>query len=171
MATPRVSIAPLVDITTRHFRYLLRLVSRRVVLHTPMLAARKVAASSSPSILRFHADEVDSGGLVAQIGGDSVSTVVRAAQKCEAVGYSAINLNLGCPAKSAQGGSFGATLMLPDKRRRLLRIVKALNEEVDIPVSCKVRIGVDEHDRYLLGACRTLGVVLTAVRFRLSRQL
>ena len=85
--------------------------------------------------------------MVAQLGGESVREVLRAARKVQEAGFAEVNLNLGCPARGAQGGSYGATLMLPQHHRRVVDILKAMTSELSIPVSCKVRIGVDDHDR------------------------
>ena len=143
LAVPRhtVSVAPMVDITHRHFRYMMRLISRRAVLWTPMLVARKL----DPRQLRYHPNEKPP---VAQLGGDEEKSIIAAALRCQELGYSEVNLNLGCPARSAQAGKHGILLMLPESHDSLLSLVKTMSANLDIPVSCKVRIGVDDHDTY-----------------------
>ena len=144
---PVVSVAPMVDVTGRHFRYLIRLMSKRTTLWTPMFTASRLARRKRrvvDSMLRFHPRELP---LVAQIGGDDVRTMLSAARKCEAAGYSEVNINLGCPARNAQSGNYGAMLMHPP-HDQLLQLAGDLVSALNIPVSVKLRIGVDEHDNY-----------------------
>ena len=147
MATS-VHVAPMVDITTRHFRYLMRLMTKRTVLWTPMFYARRIAARKQhavDSMLRFHPAE---GAPVAQLGGDDLKALLAAGRRCQRLGYSEVNLNLGCPADSAKKERFGAMLMLPCAHDRVVAALRAMTSELSIPVSVKVRIGVDEHDSY-----------------------
>ena len=145
---PSISVAPMVDITSRHFRFLVRLLSKRTVLWTPMFYARRVASRKThvvAGMLRYHELE---GAPVAQLGGDCPKTLVAAARRCEQFGYSEVNLNLGCPADSAKSEQFGAMLMLPRAQSKVVAAVRALTQELSIPVSVKLRIGVDDHDSY-----------------------
>ena len=140
----------MVDVTTRHFRYLIRLLSNRTTLYTPMYAARRLATRKRHavnSMIAFHPAELGSasasrgasggssaaagragGGrlLAAQLGGDDIRTMLSAARKCIEVGYPEINLNLGCPARSAQAGRHGAMLMRPDAHDDVMRLLRAM---------------------------------------------
>jgi tRNA-dihydrouridine synthase A len=145
----RVSVAPMVDVTTRHFRYLIRLMSKRTALYTPMYVARRLATRKRhvvDKMIRFHAAELPQ--LVAQLGGDDRRTMLSAARRCQEAGYSEINLNLGCPARSAQAGRHGAALMRPEAHDHVVALLREMVCELDVPVTVKLRIGVDDCDSY-----------------------
>lgn len=149
-AAPVISVAPMVDVTTRHFRYLIRLLSNRTTLYTPMYAARRLATRKRHAVnamIAFHPAELGTGSgsgsgrggsgsaatgggggglLAAQLGGDDVRTMLTAARKCIEVGYPEININLGCPARSAQAGRHGAMLMRPDAHDDVITLLKAM---------------------------------------------
>ena len=152
MPPPVISVAPMVDVTTRHFRYLLRLLSQHTTLWTPMLVAARLASKkrhAADRLLQFHPAEDGGGGrLVAQLGGDDPKTMLKAAARCAAAGYSEVNVNMGCPARSAKAGRHGAALMRPEAHDDAVELVRRLAGEVDVPVSVKLRIGVDEHDGF-----------------------
>jgi tRNA-dihydrouridine synthase A len=146
---PVISVAPMVDVTGRHFRYLVRLMSKRTTLWTPMFVARRLATRKRhvvDQMLRFHPDELQ-GGLVAQLGGDDPKTMISAALKCQAAGYSEVNINLGCPARNAQAGNHGAMLMRPP-HDNLVHLVREMTQQLSVPVSLKIRLGVDEYESY-----------------------
>jgi tRNA-dihydrouridine synthase len=139
----------MVDVTTRHFRYLIRLMSKRTALYTPMYVARRLATRKRHAVdkmIHFHPAELPH--LAAQLGGDDRRTMLSAARKCQEAGYSEINLNLGCPARSAQAGRHGAALMRPDAHDHVVALLREMACELDVPVTVKLRIGVDEHDSY-----------------------
>ena len=142
-----VSCAPMVGVTNRHWRYLMRLITKRASLWTPMFVARRVALRKrhvAEEMLRFHPDERPP---VVQLGGDDPKTVLAAGRRCQEMGFAEVNLNLGCPARNAQAGNHGAMLMRPP-HTAAVAVLKALTSELSVPVSAKVRIGVDEHDSY-----------------------
>lgn len=144
-----VSVAPMVDVTTRHFNRLIRLLSKRTTLYTPMIAAQKLTnRKRANELLRFHDEERQGGGLVAQLGGADPDHILRAAERVQAHGYSELNINLGCPAKNAQSFEYGAALMKPHRHENVVAMLSRLTTELTIPVSVKLRIGVDTHDSY-----------------------
>jgi tRNA-dihydrouridine synthase A len=55
-------------------------------------------------------------------------------------------LNVGCPSDRVQAACFGAALMLDPAR--VAACVAAMRASVDVPVTVKTRLGVDEHDSY-----------------------
>eukprot|EP01043_Picozoa_sp_COSAG02_P023118 COSAG02_NODE_1225_length_13785_cov_12.911588_2_plen_509_part_00 len=145
----RVSVAPMVDVTTRHFRYLIRLMSKRTSLYTPMYVARRLATRKRhvvDKMIHYHPAELPQ--LTAQLGGDDRRTMLSAARKCQEAGYSEVNINLGCPARSAQAGRHGAALMKPDAHDHVVALLREMVCELDVPVTVKLRIGVDDHDSY-----------------------
>lgn len=143
-----LSVAPMMARTDRHFRYLLRQITRRSLLYSEMVHARAVVRGRRERLLAFDAAEHP---LVLQIGSDDPADAAAAARVAEAWGYDEVNLNVGCPSDRVQAARFGACLMAEPER--VARIVDAMADAVSIPVSVKHRIGIDDLDRYedLLG--------------------
>jgi tRNA-dihydrouridine synthase A len=143
MTPHRLCIAPMMDRTDRHFRYLLRLTSPHARLYTEMVTARAVLRGDAARLLRF--DEVEHP-VALQLGGSDPNELAAAARRGAAEGYDEINLNVGCPSDRVQAGCFGAALMLePDL---VADCVVAMRAAVDVPVTVKTRLGVDQHDSY-----------------------
>ena len=139
----RLSVAPMMDRTDRHLRYLLRLLAPHARLYTEMITARALLRGDAERLLRFDATEHPVG---LQLGGGDAGELAAAARLGEAAGYDEINLNVGCPSDRVQAGCFGAALML--ERARVAECVRAMRAEVAVPVTVKTRLGVDEHDSY-----------------------
>jgi len=121
------------------------------MLPAKRLATRKLRDANR--MLRFHKDEaalhpLGGGGLVVQLGGDDKHMLLEAALRCEDLGYNEVNLNLGCPAASVASHSHGVVLMRPSRHGQLAKALHHMTSQLRIPVSCKVRIGVDEHDSF-----------------------
>lgn len=138
-----VSIAPMMDRTDRHFRYLLRLLSPNVLLYTEMVVAQAITHGNGERFLGHHAVEQP---LVLQLGGSEAAALAEAAVVGEQYGYAAINLNIGCPSDRVQSGQFGACLMAHPER--VADCVQAIRERVGVPVSIKTRIGIDDREDY-----------------------
>lgn len=136
-----ICIAPMMAYTDRHFRYLLRLISKHTVLYTEMVTAQAIIYGDRPSLLDFSTHEHP---VAVQLGGSDPIQLAEAAKICEEWGYDEINLNVGCPSERVQNGCFGAALMKePDL---VARCMAAMRESVGIPVTIKTRLGVDAFD-------------------------
>jgi len=107
-ASRAVSIAPMMDRTDRHFRYLLRLIGPHMLLYTEMVVARAICHGDQARLLEFAAAEHP---LALQLGGSEPAVLAAAAVAGAARGYDEINLNIGCPSDRVQSGQFGACLM------------------------------------------------------------
>lgn len=143
MINRKLSIAPMMRHTDRHFRYMFRQITNYTVLYTEMITAMALKHGDRD---RFLMKSDCENPVVCQIGGDDPELLVAAARWVKEAGYDAVNLNVGCPSERVQSGSFGACLMKePERVRDLLAEVR---EKVDIPVTIKHRIGVDELDSY-----------------------
>ena len=79
-----------------------------------------------------------------QLGGADPSAMAQCAVQAQTRGYDEVNINVGCPSDRVQNGSFGACLMAQPKL--VSDCIKAMKAEVDIPVTVKTRLGIDEHD-------------------------
>ena len=139
----RVSVAPMMGWTDRHDRYFLRLIAPNIPLYTVMLTTGALIHGKSDSMLKFHKKE---SPLALQLGGSDPKDLSICAKYGEEEGYDEINLNCGCPSDRVQRGDFGACLM---KNASLVAdSIDAMKQTVDIPVTVKCRIGVDEFDSY-----------------------
>ena len=145
----QLSVAPMMERTDRHFRYLMRLVSPNARLYTEMIVAAALVHGDHERLLAFNEREHP---VAVQLGGSDPEQLAKAAGLAAATGYDEINLNVGCPSSRVQAGSFGARLMLDPER--VAACVTAMREASVRPVTVKTRIGVDEHDDY--GVLRTL---------------
>ena len=136
-------VAPMMQYTDMHDRYLLRLISKRVFLYTEMIATGSLIFGKCFNQLEFNTEEHPVG---VQLGGSNISDLIECSKKCEQFGYDEINLNVGCPSDRVQKGKFGACLMLePDL---VAECLAAMKNSVNIPVSIKCRLGVDNHEEY-----------------------
>ena len=139
----RICVAPMMDYTDRHCRYLLRLVSPGALLYTEMVTAQALAHGDAERLLGFDPAEHP---VALQLGGSDPGLLAQAARLGEARGYDEINLNVGCPSDRVQSGRFGACLMAePDL---VADCVRAMREAVRVPVTVKCRIGIDDRDDY-----------------------
>ncbi|KZR73337.1 tRNA dihydrouridine(20/20a) synthase DusA [Prochlorococcus marinus] len=138
----RFSVAPMLDCTDRHFRVLMRQISRRALLYTEMLVAQALHHSNRlDHLLDF---DIIEHPLSLQVGGDDPKMLAEAARLADAWGYDEINLNVGCPSSRAKAGNFGACLMA--KPDQVARCVEAMAMASPLPVTVKHRLGIDNLD-------------------------
>ncbi len=133
----------MLDWTDRHCRYFHRLLTRRAVLYTEMVTTAALLQGDLRRHLAFDASEHP---LALQLGGSEPEALMRCAVLAQSWGYDEINLNVGCPSERVQRGAFGACLMA--EPQLIADCVAAMQREVDIPVTVKHRIGIDEQEDY-----------------------
>lgn len=138
---PRLSVAPMMALTDRHFRYLMRLITRQAVLYTEMVTAEAVIHGNRDNLLGHDPTEAP---LVLQLGGSEPGAMAEAAAIGEAAGYHEVNINVGCPSDRVQHGRFGACLMA--EPHTVAACVREMQLAVAIPVTVKCRIGIDRSD-------------------------
>ncbi len=138
-----LSIAPMMDRTDRHFRYLMRQITRNTLLYTEMVTTQAIIRGDRNKLLEFSPEEKP---LVLQLGGDNPKQLAECTKIAEDWGYDAVNLNVGCPSPRVQNGNFGACLMAQPEL--VGDAVNAMQKVVTIPVTVKHRIGIDDRDRY-----------------------
>ncbi|WP_236045119.1 MULTISPECIES: tRNA dihydrouridine(20/20a) synthase DusA [Pseudooceanicola] len=137
----RLSVAPMMDWTDRHCRYLHRLLSRKALLYTEMVTSPALVRGGALHLLDH---DVSEHPVALQLGGSDPAELAQAAKLGAEAGYDEINLNCGCPSDRVQSGTFGAILMQqPDL---VARCVEAMRAAVDVEVTVKCRIGVDDQD-------------------------
>ena len=156
----------MMDYTDTHFRYFLRQLSSNIFLYTEMVSCEAIIFGNRDGLLKYNPGEHPVG---LQIGGSSIEKMTEAAIIGEAFGYDEINLNVGCPSGRVQSGAFGACLMRePDL---VAACMEAMRAAVNIPVTVKCRIGVDDQDPQtalpqLVSSCREAGVKVFIIHAR-----
>ncbi len=139
----KVCLAPMMDYTDRHFRYLMRLISKNMLLYTEMVHCGAVLHGNRYRLLQFDNFEIP---LALQLGGNDPQALALAARIAQDCGYSEVNLNVGCPSDRVKSGQFGACLMATPGL--VGDCIAAMQAAVDIPVTVKNRIGIDKHADY-----------------------
>ncbi|MFU8821495.1 MAG: tRNA dihydrouridine(20/20a) synthase DusA [Gammaproteobacteria bacterium] len=133
----------MMDWTDRHCRFFLRLLTPNALLYTEMVTAQAILHGDRNRLLGFDPAE---SPVALQLGGSEPATLATAARAGANYGYDEINLNVGCPSDRVQSGRFGACLMAEPALVR--DCVAAMRAAVDLPVTVKSRIGIDEHEDY-----------------------
>lgn len=136
-----LAIAPMMDWTDRHCRYLHRLLSKRALLFTEMVTSAAVVHGDRRALLRFHPSEHP---VAVQLGGSDSVELAEATRICADFGYDEINLNVGCPSDRVKSGRFGACLMAEPEL--VAHCVAAMKGATTLPVTVKCRIGIDDQD-------------------------
>ena len=142
-ARPVLSIAPMLDLTDRHFRYFMRLITRRTLLYSEMVVTTSILRGDKKKLLDFSPEELP---LALQLGGDNPAELAECAKIGQDWGYSEINLNVGCPSDRVQQGSFGACLMASPEL--IARCVERMKSATTLPVTVKHRLGIDDRQEY-----------------------
>ena len=137
----RFCVAPMMDWTDRHCRYFHRLLAPHVRLYTEMVTTGAALHGDRERLLGF---DVAEHPVALQLGGSDPIDLTAAARIGADMGYEEINLNVGCPSDRVQSGRFGACLMR--EPALVADCVAAMRAAVDIPVTVKCRIGVDDQD-------------------------
>jgi tRNA-dihydrouridine synthase A len=135
----RIAVAPMMDWTDRHCRFFLRGFAPDTLLYTEMITTGAVLRGDRQKLLRFDAEEHP---VALQLGGSDPAALAESARIGEAEGYDEINLNCGCPSDRVHSGAFGACLM--QRPRLVADCVAAMRAAVRIPVTVKLRIGVED---------------------------
>jgi tRNA-dihydrouridine synthase A len=152
----RLSVAPMLDWTDRHCRYFHRLLSRQTLLYTEMVTTGALIHGDVARHLRFNPEEQP---VALQLGGSDPVDLAACAKLGAQWGYSEINLNCGCPSERVQRGAFGACLMA--EPQLVADCVKAMVDVVEVPVTVKHRIGIDQVESYDF-VCDFVGAVSQA---------
>ena len=138
-----VSVAPMMAWTDRHCRYFMRQLSRQCLLYTEMVTTGAVLHGKRSRLLAYHPDEHP---LAIQLGGSDPQALAECARIAESLGFDEVNLNVGCPSDRVRTGRFGACLMA--EPALVARCVEAMRRAVDIPVTVKSRIGIDDQEEW-----------------------
>lgn len=139
----RFCLAPMMDYSDRHCRYLWRLISSQARMYSEMVVTGALIHGDKERFLRFNPEEK---AIALQIGGSDPKELAQCSVLAEEWGYDEVNLNCGCPSDRVQKGKIGAILMTEPEL--VAQCVERMQSQVSIPVTVKHRIGVDEIDDY-----------------------
>lgn len=139
----RLNVAPMMDWTDRHCRFFHRCLAPSALLYTEMVTTGAVLHGDLDRLIGFSEAEHP---IALQLGGSDPAELAESARIAQQRGYDEVNLNVGCPSDRVQRGRFGACLMLEPALVR--DCVAAMRDAVDIPVTVKTRLGVDDHYSY-----------------------
>jgi tRNA-dihydrouridine synthase A len=137
----KFSVAPMMDWTDRNCRAFHRHLSQHALLYTEMVTADAVIHGDRERLLGY--DEIEQP-VALQLGGSEPEKLAKAARIGADYGYCEINLNVGCPSERVQSGAFGACLMR--EADLVAECLAAMRAAVDIPVTVKHRLGVDDDE-------------------------
>ena len=137
----KLSVAPMMDWTDRHCRYFHRTLSKNALLYTEMVTSPALIKGNATYLLEFDKSEHP---IALQLGGSDPNELAKAAVIGSKYGYDEINLNVGCPSDRVQSGTFGAVLMKTPEV--VAKCCKEMIHAVDIEVTVKCRVGVDQQD-------------------------
>ena len=129
----------MLDWTDRHCRYFHRLLTKQALLYTEMVTTGALLNGDVERHLRFNAFEQP---VALQLGGSEPKEMAECARIAEDYGYAEVNINVGCPSERVQKGAFGACLMA--EPHLIADCVAAMQAAVNMPVTVKNRIGIDE---------------------------
>ncbi|MBC7473566.1 MAG: tRNA dihydrouridine(20/20a) synthase DusA [Candidatus Sericytochromatia bacterium] len=138
-----LSVAPMMDWTDRHYRYFMRQITKSTFLYTEMVTTGAILYGDKNRLLDFSETEKP---ISLQLGGDNPQQLAECAKIAEDWGYSEVNLNVGCPSDRVQQGNFGACLMA--KPELVALCVEKMIDKVNIPITVKHRIGIDDRHSY-----------------------
>jgi tRNA-dihydrouridine synthase A len=139
----RISVAPMMDWTTRDYRVFARLFNPHVWLYSEMVTTGAILFGDKSRHLDFNAAEQP---VVLQLGGSNPQDLATCSKIAEDWGYAEVNLNVGCPSDRVQNNKIGACLMA--EPNLVAECIYAMQHAVKIPVTVKHRIGIDDMQSY-----------------------
>jgi tRNA-dihydrouridine synthase B len=143
LSKPIIGLAPMEGYSDSAFRRVCKTVNPSIITITEFTSADGLFYNSKSveKKLWFHPSE---NPLIAQIFGKDTETFIAAAKRCEALGFTGIDINMGCPAKKVVRSEHGVAL-----RRNLdlaFSLIETLANNTSLPVSVKTRLGWSDAD-------------------------
>jgi len=166
---PAAVLAPMAGVTDTLFRRVIRGLGGCGLLMTEFTSSEGITRSAAKT-LRYLYFQEDEHPIAAQLFGANPAVMAEAARMVEALGYDAVDINLGCPAKKVvKCGGSGLLRDLP----LLERIFRAVRAAVRIPLTIKLRAGWDEKSIVAVEVAKlaeAIGVEAVAVHPRTRMQ-
>ena len=127
--------------TDKHFRYLVRQLTKKAVLFTEMIHTNSILFGNKNKLDDYSETE---NPIVLQLGGNDPESLSKVCKMAEHYNYNEINLNLGCPSPKVKSGNFGAALM--EQPEVVKDCLVAMQENSTKAISVKIRLGVNDND-------------------------
>jgi tRNA-dihydrouridine synthase B len=166
---PAAVLAPMAGVTDTLFRRVIRGLGGCGLLMTEFTSSEGITRSAKKTMRYLYFQE-DERPITAQLFGASPAVMAEAAKMVEDLGYDAVDINLGCPAKKVvKCGGSGLLRDLP----LLEDIFKAVRTAVKIPLTIKLRAGWDENSIVAVDVAKmaeSIGVEAVAVHPRTREQ-
>jgi nifR3 family TIM-barrel protein len=168
--SPNITLAPMAGVTDSVFRRLVLSLGGCGLVSSEMTNAASVSplARKRHKLLDYLPEERP---IAMQLSGNEPDLVARAAQTVEELGPDIIDINCGCPSPKVTGGGHGSALLrdLP----KMGRLLKAVRDAVQLPITLKFRAGWDETSLNFLDTARLAedaGVAAIALHPRTREQ-
>jgi len=129
----------MLDWSDRHQRVLMRIMSKHSLVYTEMVTTGALIHGDAQRYLKYNQIEHP---VALQLGGSDPKAMALCAKMAEDAGYDEVNINVGCPSDRVQNGAFGACLMAEPEL--VAKNVIAMQKAVDIPVTVKNRLAIDD---------------------------
>jgi len=163
---PPVFLAPMAGISDLPFRNLVLGFGAGLVV-SEMIASQELAQAKKRTEVHDRAElGLGNGQTAVQIAGREAHWMAESAKMLVGLGARMVDINMGCPAKKVTSGYSGSALMRePD---HALRLIEAVVNAVNVPVSVKMRLGWDDnHNAHSIAArAESAGVQMITVHGR-----
>ena len=130
-------VAPMMGYTTPYARNLYRILTKKTFLFTEMIASKSLIYSKNRDQI---ISNNNNNPVALQVGGSDIVDLKKCSEIAINYRYDEINLNVGCPSKAVQKGSFGACLM-QDKILVRNCIEAMQSERIETTIKCRIGIG------------------------------
>src|SRR2546429_4725027 len=155
-------LSPLAGYTNLPFRLVVREIGGVGLATTDLVNARSLLEKNSKALKLIESSPADRP-LAVQLFGSVPEEMRDAAVYLESIGISAVDINMGCPVRKVCRVGGGSAMMTElDKTARL---VKGMVDAVKIPITAKMRLGLDDQNITAPDLARTLEDVGAAAIF------
>ena len=131
-------VAPMMGYTTPYARSLYRILSKKTFLFSEMIASKTLIYSKNTQSIVANESQ---NPIALQVGGSEIDELKLCAKLAYELNYDEINLNVGCPSKAVQKGSFGACLMQDKKLVRNCLEAMKINKNIEVSIKCRIGLG------------------------------
>ncbi|HMS92945.1 MAG TPA: tRNA-dihydrouridine synthase [Candidatus Saccharibacteria bacterium] len=134
---PFFILAPMEAVTDVVFRHVVKKAAAPDLFFTEFTNATGWVHAGEKAIRGRLIKTEDENPIIAQIWGGEVGDMARLAEYCRELGYQGIDINMGCPAKSAVKSGGSALIRNPELAAAAIAAAKTAG----LPVSVKTRLG------------------------------
>jgi tRNA-dihydrouridine synthase B len=167
---PPLLLAPMAGLTHSALRQIIFGFGGAGLLSTEMLGAKRLPTENSnisPYLIRTVSEKPLSYQLLIATAGE-LAPAIDVLHKLNA---DAVDLNMGCPAPAV--GKIGAGIRLMERPEEVRCIVAEARKRTALPLTAKIRIGIELDDRKLKAFCTMLedeGIDMLSVHARLKKE-